>query len=262
MNNLAVWKHLIVRDMRVLKAAFYNSFLGGVIFLTVAYIIYGLLMPAMGFKPSMIAPLFWGMLVLVMTQESYDCARVLATDIALNPMLRFYSTLPLGFSWLLARYVVSNSLQLVLNSILLFFGGELLIGQQLHSSLFKIVMFWCTYFVLVLFFATFALAIGTVASLAWFRDNMWSRVFIPFIFGGCLYVSWYGTYAVTPLFSFLFLASPLTYAAEGTRAIVLGAEGYLPLSLCLTVMLCLSILNIFLFRRWFIQRIDPVMENV
>ena len=201
MNNLAVWKHLIVRDMRVLKAAFYNSFLGGVIFLTVAYIIYGLLMPAMGFKPSMIAPLFWGMLVLVMTQE-------------------------------------------------------------FHSSLFKIVMFWCTYFVLVLFFATFALAIGTVASLAWFRDNMWSRVFIPFIFGGCLYVSWYGTYAVTPLFSFLFLASPLTYAAEGTRAIVLGAEGYLPLSLCLTVMLCLSILNIFLFRRWFIQRIDPVMENV
>lgn len=261
MNSFAVFKELMIRDVHILRAVFYKSVIEGMIFLTIAYIIYGLLLPHTGLKVTMVAPLFWGMLILVVAQEAYDCARSLATDIALNPALSFYRTLPISFSWFLVRYIVRSFLQLMLNSLLLFLGGELLFGPQLQGSLSRIVLFVFTYGVMIFFFATFALMTGAAASIAWFRDNMWSRIYIPFVFGGCLYVSWFSTYAIVPLFAVLFLLSPFTYAVEGLRAVVLGQEGYLPLSLCIIMMLLLSLIQIVLFRRWFIQRIDPVIET-
>jgi hypothetical protein len=259
--NSKIFKHIIVRDLRVMQSTYYTNIVEGVIFLTVAFIIYATLLPAMGFKHGMIAPLFWGMLILVIAHGTYDSARILATDIAFNPLLKFFITLPISFDWLIARYVISASIQLFFNSLFLFFGGALLFGPPMIRFFPQLLWFFVVYVIIILFFATFSLVAGTVASLDWFRDNMWSRVFVPYIFGGCLYVSWYATYHLSHLLGFLFLASPFTYAIEALRSVILGQEGYLSLRVCLLVLIVLTILNIYLFRKWFIQRVDPVINS-
>jgi ABC-type polysaccharide/polyol phosphate export permease len=75
---------------------------------------------------------------------------------------------------------------------------------------------------------------------------------------GCTFFSWKQAYGFSPLFAKLFLLSPVTYTHEGMRAAMLGQNNYLPLWLCVTVILCWSAVLIFLLQRAIKQRLDPI----
>lgn len=118
--------------------------------------------------------------------------------------------------------------------------GLLMMPLQLdlsHISIFKTsIMFLVSH----CFFGFFSLWLASMLKGVDI-SAIWVRILSPlFSFGG-FWFSWYTLYHVAPVLGYVNLLNPLIYVMDGTRAAVLGQEGYLPFWFCIGMLLVFTV---------------------
>jgi len=83
-----------------------------------------------------------------------------------------------------------------------------------------------------LFYGAYTIFIVTRVSEMTQIGNVWMRFVYPLWFLGGYQFSWKSLQSLAPTLAYVNLLNPMIYIMEGTRAAVLGQEGYLNFWLC------------------------------
>ncbi len=126
-------------------------------------------------------------------------------------------------------------------SIFLFPLGKLILFNKFDLANMSAWRFLLMFFVSNLFYGFFALWIASlvkhIKDIGW----LWCRIINPLYMFGCYFFVWKATYALSPIVGYVHLLNPLVYIMEGSRAAILGQEGYLPFYICALVLSCLIV---------------------
>jgi len=86
-----------------------------------------------------------------------------------------------------------------------------------------------------LFYGFFSLWLTSMLKNMGGLGYLWVRIINPILMFGAFFYSWKAVYDVAPAFAYVDLINPMVYIMEGMRSAALGAEGYLPVWLCVPV---------------------------
>lgn len=249
---------LLIRDVRLMKATLLSELTDSAILVGFTYLMYGQMLPFMGSSTALITPTFFGILVLLMINITYDRAMLDAIDFESTNIMGYQLTLPIP-SWMLAvKYVLSYVIDLITAAtpmliMAYFLYGPLLQFDRGNWFLFVIVALLGMLFVTMLLF-TVALA----KPLMWFSYRTWPYVLLPMTLLGSLYYPFKSVVAVAPWLSVVMRLLPTTAIVEGLRASLIGGPTFLSAGACILQLLVYCLIMSVLLVRALRKRFDPV----
>jgi ABC-type polysaccharide/polyol phosphate export permease len=137
-------------------------------------------------------------------------------------------------------------------------AGKLILGDMFALSQVNIVKFLLIVLILSLFYGALATFVATRIYNMSKIGNVWQRFVFPMWFLGCYQFSWQSLYQAFAPLAYLNFLNPLTYAMEGTRAAVLGQNGFLNYWLCLGMLIFFWLLFVRLGIAALKKRLDVV----
>jgi ABC-2 type transport system permease protein len=209
---------------------------------------------AKGFGPFQLA----GILASIGLFELYGNTCTLIADIEGDRTIAYYLTLPASAITVLFSYIAHWLIITMSVSIALLPLGKLILWNQLNLANVawgKLLIF---IFVVNFMFAALSLVFSAYLPSIEKLGIIWCRIIFPMWFLGGFQFSWAATHTIAPLFSYVMLIDPVTYATEGMRAVLLGQSEYLSFWICLLVMTALSCLSVWWSVKALKQRLDFV----
>ncbi|BDC35011.1 hypothetical protein Noda2021_09690 [Candidatus Dependentiae bacterium Noda2021] len=88
--------------------------------------------------------------------------------------------------------------------------------------------------------------------------QLWMRVNVPMIILGGFWVPWHVMNAYSPLLGKAVLVNPLIYITEGLRQAIIGGDQFLPLTICIPVLLGFSVVFTLLSFYVFKKKVDAL----
>lgn len=249
---------LAYRDLRLIAQDIKGRLVDGVIIVFLQTLAIGQFLPLLGMPVSMIAPLYIGTITQVIFSTSFALAFRHVYDIEKVRFFRYQMSLPLPKTLLFAEYIFAFMLEIFSILIPVFCLGTLLLGSSFPLDQMRILPSIGMFILMVFFYSLVFIYLAYSSDYFWFLDNVWVRRLGPMFLLGCTFFSWKQANNFSPLFGKLFLLSPVTYTHEGMRAAMLGQENYLPLWICVTVILTCSALLMYLLQRAIKHRLDPI----
>lgn len=246
------------RDIRLIASHIKGRLIDGCIIVFLQTLAIGQFLPLLGMPVSMVAPLYIGTITQVIFSTSFAVAFRHVYDIEKVRFFRYQMSLPLPKTLLFTEYIFTFMLEIFSILIPVFCLGTLLLGTSFPLDQMRILPSIGMFILMVFFYALIFIYLAYSSNYFWFLDNVWVRRLGPMFLLGCTFFTWKQAYAFSPFFAKLFLLSPVTYAHEGMRAAMLGQSNYLPLWICVTVILSCCALLIFLLQRAIKRRLDPI----
>lgn len=231
-NNLRVLRALLLRDFIALKQIAPGMFLDNLFLLFSAIAIFGYVLPSMGMRPELIAPLFLGQTIISFVQIAHSIAAILTRDIEKSQLIYYHSSIPLPHSFLLARFTISFVIKSLIITIPLLGVGILLLGEKFIIIKAHPLLFCIVYILSLVYAGTLFLFFSFNHTYEWFRWNLWTRRIEPLFIFGSITVTWKPLYEFSKPLGLIFLCNPLTYAAEGIRTTLIGGNNFLPFWAC------------------------------
>ncbi len=246
------------RDLRLITANITGRLIDGCIIVFLQTLAIGQFLPLLGMPISMIAPLYIGTTTQVIFSTSFAVAFRYVYDIEKVRFFRYQMSLPLPKTLLFAEYIFTFMLEIFSILIPVFCIGTLLLGTSFPLDQMRIIPSIGMFVLMVFFYSLIFIYFAFSLNYFWFLDNVWVRRLGPMFLLGCTFFTWKQAYAFSPFFAKLFLLCPVTYVHEGMRAAMLGQSNYLPLWICVTVILSCSAALIVLLQRAIRRRLDPI----
>lgn len=246
------------RDLRLIAQGIKGRLIDGCIIVFLQTLAIGQFLPLLGMPVSMIAPLYIGTITQVVFSTSFAVAFRHVYDIEKVRFFRYQMSLPIPKTLLFAEYIFSFMLEIFSILIPVFCLGTLLLGSYFPLDQMRMLPSIGMFVLMVFFYSLVFIYLAYSLNYFWFLDNVWVRRLGPMFLLGCTFFTWKQAYNFSPFFGKLFLLSPVTYTHEGMRAALLGQENYLPLWICVTVIITLSAVLIFLLQRAINRRLDPI----
>lgn len=236
LSNMRIVKALLYRDLIILSKTIVDNLIDTSIIVVFTYLLYGYLLPLMGMSEQMVAPVFMGVIILVIINITYDRALRDANDFAFIHFIDYQRTLPLPKSWLLAKYVISYAIDLFLASCPVLLFGRILFARFLDLSHANYVQFGLMYFLIIVVISTTFFCEALAVPFSWFRENTFPRLVIPATLLGCIYYPWQKVGSILPVLSKFFLLNPVVYMVEGLRSSLLGSDVFIPGWICIVIL--------------------------
>jgi ABC-type polysaccharide/polyol phosphate export permease len=257
-DNARIFCALIQRDMKVFGSKFKDAFIDGMCVVMLQVIMCGYLLPQMGMKPSLIAPLYISTFVLMLFTIGFSQSLRMVFDIKFNRYVDYLITLPLPKTWLFSTYIFSFMLETFLTTLPLITIGIFTLRQHFPLDQIQWLAFLAFYLLSLLFMSVFILALALSFSYQWYMDNIWPRILSPLLCIGAIFFTWHGINQFSPRMAQLTLFNPFTYIAEGIRTGLLGGSEYLPFTYCVPAVGLALVGAVLLLARGIKHRLDPV----
>ena len=261
MSNTRVFLVLLHRDLKVLKGRLVSMFFDNIMLLLANVAMFGYLLPLMGMSKTLIGPLFIGYVVMSFFEIGFSLAIKIVHDIKSSRFIDYQLSLPISATWLLAEYVANFAIEAIVVTLPILLLGILLLGDKFVIIKTNWLAFALMYLLVIVFFATLFLYYSFAYSYNWFRTNIWTRRLEPLFLFGTVFVIWKKLYAFSKFLGFIFLFNPVTYAAEGIRATLIGGNGFLPIWICMLGVIIGTVINWFLLVPAMQKRLDLVQEE-
>lgn len=259
-NSYVFWA-LLRRDLTVMKKTLVSDLIDAIIVMILSIITFGKLLPLIGLKPSLIAPLYIGSnLFFIIVSRGYAFALNIIYKITFEGLgiLSYQLTLPIDRKWLFAEYVIYFIIETSILTLPLLLIGTFILSTMIPLTIHSWFLFLCMYLLMLIFLGIFFIASAFAYTFDWFKANLWVRRIDFLLVLSSTFFPWQTVYEFSPKLSYLMLLNPVTYAMEGMRAAFFGTPTLLPLWVCF-VMLIISIGFVSIWLHTSIRKtLDPI----
>lgn len=253
-----IFKQLLRMKLINFKSTLLNKSIDLSIWALCTLFVTGYIMQAMGLASNFGSFQLAGLLASVGIFEMYGNAYTLFMDFEGEQTISYYLTLPTSAFVIIFNTIVFYTIIGVMLSAIMLPIGKLILWNQLilgNVCWFKLM--------LISILSSFLYGSTTYLFASYIKNidmmnSLWTRIIFPLWFLGGFQFSWAMVNKISPLLSYILLANPVLYIIEGTRAALLGQEGYLSFWLCSGVIASLSILFTWLSYKKLKQRLDFV----
>lgn len=253
-SRVAVFGALLRRDVRVARRELPYFLLRTIMQPVLFLIVFGFLLPKMGFVQSgYAAALLPGILAVSLTLSSVQSVALpMVQDFGFTREIEDRLLAPVPMQLIAIEKVVSGALQGVIAAAVVLPIARVIMGPipDLHFAnapwIVAVTLLGST------LFASLGLWIGTVISATQI-GLMFSIIIAPMLMFGCAYYPWRGLDAV-PAFKYGVLVNPMVYVAEAMRATLTPSLPHMPLVMSCSAMVLLTALFLWLGLRSFRRR--------
>lgn len=258
-DMLRVCAWLLWRDIRVIKKDFINNVLDAALLPISIVYISGYILPLLGLPQDYGSFTLIGLVVGMCFNATGTDSGNLVTDLEGPRTISYELSLPLPYWLVCIKIALSYAIKSAVANIWIFPIGYFLLGAT-HFDLSQLVISKALlmYIVMNLFFGFFSLLLG-----AWIKTmDGYGRFWIRwgwqiYTIGGAQF-SWQTLYQANALLATINLLNPLVYSFEGSRASILGQQGYINFWICIVATCMATLVCAFMAIRIFKQRLDCI----
>lgn len=235
-NNVRVFSALMRRDVYLLSKQTKDFIIDGLFIIVTRVTIFCYLFPVMGMPVHFVGPIYIGGIISLFFNFTHALVTRVVFDLKFNRLIDYHLILPIDGRWLWLQKVLGIALNIAFVTVPLVVGGFFVISAQIASMQLHLIACILVYTLSLFLCATFLLASAINYSYDWFMLNIWARRLTPLYTLGCALFPWKNVYTFSPVLGRLFLLNPVTYAAEGFRATLLGSEAFISYWICIPVL--------------------------
>lgn len=235
------FKYLLYTDLNVLKEVIFDKILNLAIWATATIVVMGHIMKAQGlvnFGPFQLA----SVVASAGLFEVFPSVMNLANDFSGDRTIDYQLILPIPAWLVLLKIICYNAINCFILTIMVIPIGKLILWNQFALSEISFFKTLCMIIVLSIFYATVTLWLTSKVKNLAKIGNVWMRFIFPFWFLGGFQFSWNALHEVFPRLAYVNLLNPMNYAMEGSRAALLGQEGYFNFWLCIGILVIVTLL--------------------
>ncbi|NBV40233.1 ABC transporter permease [bacterium] len=156
--------------------------------------------------------------------------------------LSYFLTLPIKPTWFFIKQGFANAYKSWAPSFAILPPGLLMIHSTFNWTHLSIPLFIFMHLLAVICFGFFTLFLTSFTHNVKYISSIRQRIIFPIWFLGCTQFSWATLYKTMPWVAYCMLANPVTYIMEGIRAAVFGQDGFLPLPVCMLMIVLYTLL--------------------
>jgi len=255
-DRMKIFSALLQRDLKILKSELFDLVTNSLIQVGLNALLFGYLLPAMGIKPSIIGPMYLGIVMLVLYELGFAISANTSMDLAYNRFIDYQATFSLPKRWLFAEYLSMFVIKAFVISVPAILVGTKLLGNRLGIIQTNWPLFFIVYFIATIFLGLLFLYLAMGSSFEWFNDNVWPRCLSPIVNFGCVFFTWKMAYSLYPFLGYILLLNPMTYICEGVRSTIIGGNQFIDARICIAVLIGWSIVFGFLLNKAVTKRLD------
>jgi ABC-type multidrug transport system permease subunit len=237
----AMW-YLLQTDFKIFKQTIFDKIIDLCIWITTMTGVTVYLMPAFGLAPSYGNFMIAGLAASAGMFEQWSAAINLVSDLEGNNITSFYLTLPIPPRLIFVRNIISYAFNSLVLTIIVLPVCKLVAWHHIDFSHLHLGKFFIIFMLTNIFYGTFGLWLASMVKSLTKIGSVWMRYVYPLWFLGCFQYSFKVLHNLFPLFAYINYCNPMTYAMEGTRAAILGQEGFLNFWLCASMMIFFTLL--------------------
>lgn len=227
---------LLCADMWIFRKEIVDRFINLFIWGATTTISMGYILPVFGLSEGYGAVVLVGILASAGVFDTYGRVALLVTEMTDEQPIYYYATLPISTPLMVLRITISNALRAAIVGLGVLPLGKLLLGSSLSFAHTNVGALCCIFIVSNLFYGAYSVWLACHVPTILDISNAWMRFVYPLWFLGGFQFSRAALVKSLPLIAYLNTFNPMMYIYEGTRAAVLGNEGYLNVWLCIGVM--------------------------
>lgn len=227
-SSMRVFFQLMRRDTLTFRREYPEKFFDTCIVFFTNILVFAYFMPNEGLSKT------YGPFVLVGAIASFGLIEIvgkislLLSDIEGERTISHTLIMPIKAAWVFCYIALFWALTSALLAAPLFPLGKLLLWNRFDLTKISYLRFLLIFISSNLFFGFFALWLSSILRGIKSLNSLWLRIIVPmWMFGSYLY-SWQAAYHLNPIIGYVSLANPMIYVMEGSRAAVLGQEGFIP----------------------------------
>ena len=234
-SYLAIIAELIRVDFKTFLTEYAGKIIDSIIWIVITMGITKYILPALGIPVGYSLIAYSGLLATSPLMESFPNAMGTAADLTGPRTINYDLLLPLPSWCILLQRACSFSLRSAAVCLFLLPLGKLFLWDELNLLTISWFKFTIIFVLTNIFSGVFSLFLGsTIKNLV--TDHTWMRFVFPLWFLGGFQFTWYSLYAVSPIVAYIDLLNPFIHITEGTRAVLLGQEHYLPFWTCVAAL--------------------------
>lgn len=257
-NNFCIFLALLRRDLTVMKYKLKDMIIDSLIVVATEVLVLGKLYPLLGMSADFIAPLYIGSsITFILFDLGYSFAMRYTYYTGYEEM-SYQLTLPAPKHWIIAEHIVYFVIESLIVTIPLISIGIFALSDVFGPINGSWILFTLIYLLTLIYFGTFFFASSFWYEKSWFQDNMWPRRLSILLFFSSAFYAWVDVAALSPLLGKILLLNPLTYVVEAMRGALLGQENYLPLFICIPIIVACILFDFWRTSVGIKKRLDPV----
>jgi ABC-2 type transport system permease protein len=249
---------LVKRDVTFIIHELPTRLIDGAIIAAMQTLVIGYFLPVLGMPADLVGPLFIGMITQIVFSASYNIAFRHANDLQHNKFINYQMALPLPKIWLFAQIVLAFMIEIMMITLPVIVFGSFILSSSFTINPPSWLLLILMYILSVLLYSILFLYLVFSSSYTWFLDNLWARRLTPLFFFGCGYYTWKKLFLFNETIAYITLLNPITYIHEGLRGALFGQENYLPLAVCIAMVISACAGISYLLARAVKKRLDPI----
>lgn len=252
-----LWQ-LLKMDLVIFKRTIKDKVINLFIWVFINVFVFGYLLPSFGLIESYSSFMIAGLAAAAGLFEVYPSVLKLVHDFEGDNITSYYATLPMPTYLVFIRQFIFYSFNAAAVSLLVLPVCKLVFWHKFDVSQFSFIKFGIIYILTNLFYGAFTLWLVSRTSNAEKIGNVWIRYVFPLWFLGGFQFSWYVLHKVVPMAAYINLLNPIVYVNEGSRAAIVGQEGYLSVWLCCGMLIIFIILGLTYSIKTLKKRLDLI----
>lgn len=234
--------YLLKSEFKIFFQTIHDKFIDLFIWVIITAGVTIYLLPAFGIQASYGAFTIASMAASAGLFEQFSSATQLIGDLEGDNITSYYLTLPMPSWMVFGAYMGFYAFNSAILTIGVLPVSKLLFWQHLDLSHFSPLKYVLMLMLTAFFYGSFTLwIVGKVDSLQRI-GSVWMRFIYPLWFLGAFQYSYAALEQLNPYLAYASLVNPLVYIMEGTRAAVLGQQGYLNFWLCAGMTILFTVL--------------------
>lgn len=238
---LTVFRHLLAADLKVLFEILRDKLINQAIYMAIVVMVVGYIMPQFGLPNDYGSFQLAGMVGSVALFDVFPNVMNLVSDFNGDRIISYHLSLPLP-SWLVwLKTVCFYAITSIILGLWVLPIGKLTLLSSFDMTRISPIQFVVILVVIGFFFGAFSIFVASFVKDMERVDHVWARFVFPLWFLGGFQFSWAVLHRVSVPLSYIGLLDPVTYVMEGTRAAILGQEGYLNFWLCSGILILFTL---------------------
>lgn len=235
-SSIKIMTQLIRADFALLKQGLPDKLINLAIYLGISLFVPVYLLPSFGINAIFARFSLAGAIATAGLFEVFPGVTNLVSDFEGENITGYYLTLPIPSWFVFIRSMLSfslNGLLLTLYSIPICFA---LVWQKFNPADINVGKLAAIILITALFYGAFAIWITSFVKNLLTIEHVWMRFVFPLWFLGGFQFTWLALKDFYAPLAYINLLNPMLYVLEGTRAAMLGQQGYISYALCITAL--------------------------
>ncbi len=237
-----VFKQLLATDFSIFRETFKDKIIDLSIWVAITAAIMGYVMPAFGLSADYGSFQLAGLIASAGLFELFSSVMKMVSDFEGDRVIDYHLTLPIPSRLVLCKIMTYYALNAIILSLCVLPMGKLVLWSQFDLTKIAPIKLLIITVTTGIFYGAFTLWLAGMLENMSRIGSLWMRFIFPLWFLGGFQFSWMVLHKLFPMLAYINLVNPMMYVMEGTRAAVLGQEGYLPFWISVLALVCFSLI--------------------